>query len=61
MRETRTTLKPLAASWMAYSLPMPSLAPVMTAQVPFLPNLESCRQAWMLKGQGMMCRAWGTH
>lgn len=42
VRETRRMLKPRAASWEAYSLPMPSEAPVTTAQLPFWPNFESC-------------------
>jgi hypothetical protein len=41
VRETRTRLKPLRAICRANSLPMPSDAPVMTAQLPFLPKLES--------------------
>ena len=40
VREMRTMLKPLRASWRAYSLPMPSEAPVTTAQEPLGPNLE---------------------
>jgi hypothetical protein len=43
VRETSTRLKPLRAICSANSLPMPSDAPVMTAQLPFLPKLES----WM--------------
>lgn len=41
MRETRTRLKPFWASWMAYSFPIPSEAPVMTAHDPFLPYARS--------------------
>ena len=44
VRETRTMLKPFAASCKAYSLPMPSEAPVTTAQLPLRPNLESFSQ-----------------
>jgi hypothetical protein len=43
VRETRIRLKPFFASWRAYSLPMPSEAPVMTAQEPLGPKEESCR------------------
>lgn len=37
VRETRRTLNLRAASWRAYSLPIPSDAPVMTAQLPLGP------------------------
>jgi hypothetical protein len=38
-------LKPFAASCKAYSLPIPSEAPVTTAQLPLRPNLESYWQS----------------
>lgn len=41
VREIRTRLNPFWASWMAYSLPIPSEAPVITAQVPFGPYVRS--------------------
>jgi hypothetical protein len=41
VREMTSRLKPFCASWMAYSFPNPSEAPVITAQVPFLPYLRS--------------------
>ena len=41
VREIRTRLKPFWASWMAYSLPIPSEAPVITAQVPLGPYVRS--------------------
>src|SRR4051794_11797317 len=53
VRETRTTLKPFAASCEANSLPMPSEAPVTTAQVPFLPYLRSCRETRLGKPSKM--------
>ena len=43
VRETRMRLKPFRESCRAYSLPMPSEAPVMTAQEPLGPKEESCR------------------
>lgn len=41
VRETRRTLKPFEASWRENSLPMPSEAPVTSAQEPLGPNLRS--------------------
>lgn len=43
VRETRRTLKPFEASWRENSLPMPSEAPVTSAQEPLGPNLRSWR------------------
>lgn len=42
-RETSKILNPARASWWAYSLPIPSDAPVTRAQLPLGPNERSYR------------------